>query len=161
MPPQQTYGGNIGVGHQQLTGAFNAMSDTEQFFCNDIMNLYFLSRPRNNNVANKTGKDGMSFLGPNTIQNYGDHVFCGAHVVVEDYGQRYRYWCQLIDDGRLTGAPRESFPHGSSHYGGAPGQREIHLPGQLGIDIDVNHVTNSLGCILFGRTDGGHTFFSK
>lgn len=73
----------------------------------------------------------------------GSHVFFGAHVVVGDNGARYTTWSAAVDAGDLKGGTRTS-----SHYKNVQVQQyEIILSG--------------LGCILFGKTSAGHTWFQN
>jgi hypothetical protein len=73
----------------------------------------------------------------------GSHVFFGAHVVVMDNGARYTNWETALTAGLLKGGSRTS-----SHYKDVDVQQyEIVLP--------------RLGCILFGKTQAGHTWFQN
>lgn len=68
-------------------------------------------------------------------------------MVVRDEGIRHQIWKDMINEKRLEGANRQGVGHGSSHYGGAGDQWEVHLP--------------SLGCVLFGKHPAGHSWFQN
>jgi hypothetical protein len=135
------YGMNVG----SLKSLFSGMTENEQRFTNDIRHLYYMSKPLRGTRVSK----GMSITGSQQIA--GSYVFYGAHVVVEDKGARHGAWKAAIAGGNLAGGDRDATSgHGSSHYKGTNAhgdQWEIHLP--------------SLGCILFGVTPEGHTWFQN
>jgi len=73
----------------------------------------------------------------------GSNVFFGGHVVMEDGGAHYDNWCAQLNARELRGGKRWS-----SHYKTVNTQQyEIILP--------------KLGCILFGKTQQGHTWFQN
>lgn len=85
------------------------------------------------------------------------HAFKGGHVILHDAGDYYRFWVSKVNSWSYETAnlgarrARMSLTLPSSHYNSVNvDQYEIRLPKGVGYGY---------GAILFGKTQGGNTWF--